>query len=126
MPSVNFEKEAAVAGVKVISADHDFEHLSEDAEAEIKRACQRLAKRSRDQPDCIFILSRSATTEMIYWNMPMNSLSDDERKAAAEIWSKCIFVGGQTLFVTSDLTFPTLREAVPSMRAKIESRNLPE
>ena len=124
----NFITDAKKVGIKTIKLDADFDACK--SVPKLMRLCQKTAQKSRKNQNTIFTIAKTPTTEAIYWATPSTISSDidqetydEQRKAAADIWTQCLFVDGQTLFVTDHLTFETLAMSVPQLKTKLKSKD---
>lgn len=108
-------------GFQVHMMDEEFEKAP--SVSDMMQQCRRYVEQSKADLQTVFIVSKTQKSQVIFWATPVNVASelqqDDrerEQKAAAERWTSCIFVNGSPLFVTADLTFETLTDAVPLMK----------
>ena len=126
----HFVDDARKVGIKVTNLDAEFDACQ--SVPKLMRLCQKTAQKSRKKQNTIYTVSKTPVTEVIYWSTPTRVSNDieketydEQRKAGAETWTQCLFVDGQTLFVTDHLTLETLAKAVPLLKSKIEILEAP-
>lgn len=123
--NANFIEDARSVGITITNLDAEFDACQ--SVPKLMRLCQKTAQKSRKKQNTIYTVSKTPVTEAIYWSTPSRVSNDidkesydEQRKAAAEVWTQCLFVDGQTLFVTEHLTFETLTQAVPPLKSKLK------
>lgn len=97
--------------------------------AELLLFCHRIAEISKLKKRTIYSIRKTDFTQLIYWSTPVTAEikkpnEDDERKAGAELWTVCLFIDGRPFFVTDELNFETLAQAVPLLCPKARQNSI--